>query len=551
MKILIPMRQALADDRLLGKAMPGPSWSGWHALLIALTGAKLTDAERADFKRLTLRDREPADGRLCEAFLAIAGRRGGKTKAMATHGVWLATCCDWSDNLSLGERGRIMFVAPGMDQARVQMEYCSEIFRASPKLQAAIKNETVDQIELINRITLEVTAASAARSRGFTAVAICLDESCFLKSGDAVDSDTDLLTALRPSLMTTRGPMLLTSTPGAPLGMAHSLFKRHYKPDGSPRCLVAHGGTLDFNPSIEQSVIDQAYEDDPEAAEAEIGGKFRSPLSSYLTRAVIERAIDRNIVPQHRRLPGIRYRIYSDMATGAGRDSATMAVAHTVRDGDHDLTIFDELLEQRPPFDPLAVVRRMCEIAKFWGCTEISGDQYGRPFVSLFAKHGVNYVVSPLSTSEVYLHSRLSWTAGNVVLPLFETTTERAIEQFLTLRRKVAPGGRETVEHIGSKHVHDDLAVAISGAIYLCTPPDYGGAASMSFGGIGVFTAAPGGPVHGPDGSNTPRTPQLGDPYQPEDEADRQRLEHAKELRAKARMTAGEAPPQQYRGLLW
>jgi hypothetical protein len=551
MKIVIPMRQALADERLLGKAMPGDSWRGWHALLIAQTGAELTDAERADFKRLTLREREPADGKLCEAFLAIAGRRAGKTKAMAAYGVWLATCVDWSANLSLGERGRVMFVAPGMDQARVLLDYCRELFAASPKLKAAIKNETTDQIELINSITLEVTAASAARSRGFTAVAICLDESCFLKSGDAVDSDTDLLTALRPSLMTTRGPMLLTSTPGAPLGMAHSLFKKHYKPDGSPRCLVAHGGTLDFNPSIEQSVIDQAYEDDPEAAEAEIGGKFRSPMSAYLSRATIERAIDRNIIPQHRRIPGIRYRIYSDMATGAGRDSATMAVAHVVRDGDRDLTIFDELLEQRPPFDPLVVVKRMCEIAKFWGCNEITGDQYGKPFVSLFAKHGVNYVVSPLSTSEVYLHARVSWTADSVVLPLFETTTERAVEQFLTLRRKVAPGGRETVEHLGSKHVHDDLAVAISGAIYLCTPPNYGGASSMSFAGIGVFTGGRDMAVRGPDGSNVPRAPQLGDLYQAIDEADRERLARAKELREQARITAGEAPPLKYRGPLW
>jgi hypothetical protein len=159
MKIVIPMRQALADDRLLAKAMPGASWCGWHALLIALTGAELTDAERADFKRLTLREREPADGKLCECFLAIAGRRAGKTKAMATYGVWLATCVDWSDNLSLGERGRVMFVAPGMDQARVLLDYCRDIFRASPKLRAAIKNETTDQIELINGISLEVTAA--------------------------------------------------------------------------------------------------------------------------------------------------------------------------------------------------------------------------------------------------------------------------------------------------------------------------------------------------------------------------------------------------------
>jgi hypothetical protein len=347
--------------------------------------------------------------------------------------------------------------------------------------------------------------------------------------------------------MTTRGPML---TPGAPLGMAHALFKKHYKPDGSPRCLVAHGGTLDFNPSIEQSVIDAAYEEDAEAAEAEIGGKFRSPLSSYLTRAVIDRAIDRNIIPQHRRLPGVQYRIGLDMATGDGRDSMALCVAHKARDGDRDKVFVDELLEQRPPFAMRAVIKHVCSIARFWGCTEITGDQFGKGYISFFAEHGIRYVVSPLNTPEIYLHSRASWSADNVVLPVFETTTERAVEQLLTLRRKVAPGGRETVDHIGSKHVHDDLAVAISVAIYLCTPIDYN-AAGMSYGGIGVFTGGREIAVRGPDGSNVPRAPQLGDLYQAIDEADRERLARAKELREQARMTAGEAPPVKYRGLLW
>jgi hypothetical protein len=535
MKVLFTMRQALSDPKLLAHALPGETWAPWHSLLYALTGDVLSDAERVLFTKLTLRLREPGDGKLCEAFLAIAGRRGGKTKSMATLCLWLATCIDWSANLSIGERGRVMFVAPSLDQARVQQSYCHDILVASPKLRSLIKNETTDTIELRNGITIEVQAASAARSRGFTAVAIALDECAFLKSGDAVDSDVDLMTALKPSLATTRGPMLLTSTPNAPLGAAHRLFKKHFKADGSPLCLVANGATLDFNPSIAQSVIDTAYEDDPEAAEAEFGGKFRTPMTAYLPRAVLDRAIDTNIIPQHRRIPGIRYEMNVDMATGAGRDSAAYAVGHKVRDGDRDLLIFDELKEERPPFDPLLLVKRICDIARFWGCTEIHGDQYGKPFISLFAKHGINYIVHPLNTSEIYLHARVSWTAGNVVLPVFETTTERAVEQFMSLRRKVHPGGRETVEHLGTNS-HDDLAVAISGVIYQCTPV-HPGPSGMSWGNIGVFTGAPGGPISGPSIGgqlvDKPRTPEQI------------------ERREKARWSNGEPPPPpKYAGLV-
>ena len=46
-KPLVSMRAALGDDDLLGKALPGPSWSSWRTLLIAAMGEPLLDDERA------------------------------------------------------------------------------------------------------------------------------------------------------------------------------------------------------------------------------------------------------------------------------------------------------------------------------------------------------------------------------------------------------------------------------------------------------------------------------------------------------------------------
>jgi hypothetical protein len=98
MKKLVSMREALADPHLLGDALPGDSWSAWRTLLIASVGEPLTDDERQTFKALTGREREP--GEMVEMVLAVAGRRSGKTKAMAVLSIYLATLCDWS-----GEKG--------------------------------------------------------------------------------------------------------------------------------------------------------------------------------------------------------------------------------------------------------------------------------------------------------------------------------------------------------------------------------------------------------------------------------------------------------------
>ena len=484
MRVLIPLREALADPKILGGALVGDSWAGWKSLLLACAGEKLTDDERVHFAKLTGgREREPGDGVLCEAFVGIGGRRGGKSRAMATFCVWMASCVSWEDCLSLGERGRVMFVAPSMDQARVTMDYAKALFDDSELLHSLVENELADELHLKRRIIFEIQAASAAHSRGKTAVAICCDESAFLKSGDAVNSDEDLVTALRPSLATTGGPLLLTSSPAGAEGLVYQLFKKHYGPQGDVRAIVAKGSTVDLNPSIRVSVIDRAYAEDPEGARAEYGAEFREPSSAYLTRDIIERCVDTGLTVRSR-LPGVQYRAYVDVSTGAGRDAFAMCISHCTRDKDRDLTVIDHIFEKWPPFDPLSVVAEVCAHLKAWNIGEVMGDQFGKSLITAFARLGIRYIVTPVSTSDVYLHALPAWTSGTVSML---DGNERAVGQIAGLRRKIGQGGRETVEHPKNAYAHDDLAAVICGAIYLNTPIER--EVVTDYGGIGVVSA--------------------------------------------------------------
>jgi hypothetical protein len=309
MKILVPLRDALHDDRLLGHALVGESWAGWKTLLLAAAGEQLDDGEREHFTALTGRPKEPGDGLLSEVFLCIGGRRGGKSRAMATFCAWLASCVDWSDVLSIGETGRVLFVAPATYQAQVISDYCRALFRENELLSSLIQGETQDELQLKRRIAFTIQAASATHARGMTAVAICLDEVCHLPSTDAVNSSEDLTQALKPSLASTGGPLLLTSSPAGAEGLAYALFKRHYGPDGDVRCIVAKGSSRELNPSLRASIIDKAYADDAVAAAAEYGAEFREPMSSYLTREIVERCIDKGVTSRVR-LPLIQYEAF-------------------------------------------------------------------------------------------------------------------------------------------------------------------------------------------------------------------------------------------------
>ena len=76
---------------------------------------------------------------------------------------------------------------------------------------------------------------------------------------------------MRPAMATIPNAMLLcASSPYAKRGALHDAHKRHYGKDGDP-ILVWKAATRTMNPTVPQSVIDQAMERDRSDAEAEYG----------------------------------------------------------------------------------------------------------------------------------------------------------------------------------------------------------------------------------------------------------------------------------------
>lgn len=130
MKPRATIRKALTDRARLGSVLDGISWRAWRVLLIAAMGEALTEEERALFNQLTGRDREP--GQRVEEFVAVIGRRGGKSRAMATLACYIAGLCDHA--LVHGERGIVLCIAPDQRQAMITLDYATAAFEASPIL---------------------------------------------------------------------------------------------------------------------------------------------------------------------------------------------------------------------------------------------------------------------------------------------------------------------------------------------------------------------------------------------------------------------------------
>jgi hypothetical protein len=443
------LRRALEDKQLLGASLEGPSWHVWRSILLAAMGEALKADEIETFRRLT-GGREPPNKRVDELW-AVVGRRGGKSSAIAALAVYIAAMC--KHKLSRGERGIVLCIAPDQRQARVVLGYCVGVLESTPLLSKFIARCNADSVELTNGHVIEVRSASFRRLRGITCLATICDEAAFWHSEDSTNPDSEILGAVRPTLATTGGPLIVISSPYARRGEMWETYRRNFRSDGDPGILVCQGTSRDFNPSLPQSVIDRAMERDEPAARAEYLAEFRTDIEGFINRDAVVACITAGV---RERMPENRnhYVAFCDPSGGSG-DSMTLAIIH--KEG--KVIVLDAVRESRPPFSPEAVVAEQAELMRKYRIAQVFGDRYAGEWPrEQFRHYGINYEPADKSKSDLYIDLLPLLNSRNIDL----LDNERLISQITGLERKTARSGKDSIDH--SPGGHDDLANAVAGA---------------------------------------------------------------------------------------
>jgi len=322
------------------------SWICWTVFLSALFGLPIDQDRLEIFYQCTGRSAPPV-GSFSESWL-IVGRRGGKSIILALIAVYLAVFKTWSDRLVPGERGTVLVIAADRRQARVIFRYIAALITQTPLIAPLVDGEvTQDRIDLTNGISIEISTANFRSVRGYTLIACLCDEIAFWQGDDSANPDTEILAAIRPA-MTTMQPdamLLCASSPYARRGALYEAFRKHFGRDDAP-VLIWKASTLTMNPSVQQLVIDEAYERDPAKAAAEHGAEFRTDIENFVSSEVVEACI----TPDRFELPPIGGVIYSGFVdpSGGSADSMTLAISH--RDGEK--VVLDVVREIKPPFAP-------------------------------------------------------------------------------------------------------------------------------------------------------------------------------------------------------
>ncbi len=446
--------QAIDHPGLFGPYFADPSWDAWRAFLAALTAEDMTESEVAIYQECTGRQGPPV-APFREATL-IVGRRGGKSRVLALIAVCLATLRDYEPFLAPGEVATVAVLAADRKQARTIFRYASGLLKAISALHELVEDEKTESIILSNRVVIEISTASFRTARGYSFAAVLADEIAFWQQDESSSNpDTEILRALRPGLASIPGSILLkASSPYAKKGELYKAYRRHYGKDGAGE-LVWKAPTQTMNPKLDPEFIREAYEDDPEAADAEYGANFRSDLADFVTREIVDAVtcIGRSELPP---MAGVTYTAFCDPSGGAS-DAMTLAIGHL---GDNGAAILDAVREARPPFDPEQVVIEFSDLLKRYEISHVIGDRYGGEWPrQRFREHGISYDPSARPKSNIYVDLLPLLNAQRVEL----LDVPRLAAQLVGLERRVARSGKDSVDH--SPGGHDDLANAVAGVL--------------------------------------------------------------------------------------
>jgi hypothetical protein len=442
---------ALADPELLG-ALPAfrdlSTWRPWLAFLRAVYGLAMDDEDLARFRKHTGRS-APRAGGYPEAVV-ITGRQSGKS-AIA------ATVCAFE--AATGQKRGTFALLVAQDERGVKrtlFNYAREPFREVPVFAREVVRETADTLDLASGVSLACYPCRPAAVRGVRAGIVCVDELAFFTATDGRPTDREMLRAVRPTLATTGGRLLILSSPYGQAGALWDLHRQHYGRDDSS-VLIWQATGPEMNPTLPADYIERMREDDPDAYRSEVLGEFRVGLAALFDPESLEACVVRDrreLAPA----AGVAYRAFVD-PSGGRSDAFTLAIGHRAAD---QVVAMDLLRAWRAPFNPSDVVAEAAAVLKSYGVHRVTGDRYAGEWPrEAFSRRGIMYETAEKPKSDLYLEALPVVNAGKVEL----LDLPELLRELRGLERRRGTSGRDRVDHRSG--AHDDRANAAAGLVSL------------------------------------------------------------------------------------
>jgi hypothetical protein len=280
---------------LFGRWFAGDSWKGWRTILKAAQGQPLSESERAFFASVA-GGRSPPNKPVKELF-CISGRRSGKDSVASGIAAHMAGSFQSNGLLRPGERATIACCAVDRTTSAILHRYISAYFREIPSLKALISRETSEGLELKNGVDIVIATSDFRAVRGRSYLLCVMDELAFFRDEDSsTNPDKEIYRSLAPGMTTIPQSLLIGITsPFKRSGLAYDRWAKYFGKD-DPRVLVIRAPTACLNPSIDESEIAAAMQDDPLAARSDFYAEWRDDLAGYIPRELLSRCVDPGVM---------------------------------------------------------------------------------------------------------------------------------------------------------------------------------------------------------------------------------------------------------------
>jgi hypothetical protein len=322
--------------------------------------------------------------------------------------------------------------------------------------QEIISERALDAFQLKSGTRLEILASDYRSVRGFTLLAVVVDEACFLGLSETsrVSTDTALIRAIEPALATTDGKLIAISSPYSRSGWAYETWQKHYGQDSSQDILVWQAPSRKMNSTLPKSVVARAKREDLAAALSEYEAQWRDDVSAFCPLELVEQCVVKHRfenVPE----PHVKYFAFVDLS-GGRNDASCLCISH--KEG--NVAVLDLLKDFPSPHNPYLAVGEMVRLLDRWGIRRVTGDAYSAEFAAAaFQDRGVTYRKSEKNKSALYADLLPLLSSGRVEL----LDHSRMIKQLCQLERRTRAGGKDTIDH--PQGGHDDLINAAAGAL--------------------------------------------------------------------------------------
>jgi hypothetical protein len=333
---------------------------------------------------------------------------------------------------------------------RTLLRYAAAPFDLVPMLASTVVARTADTITLTNGVTIAAYPCRPQAVRGLRSRVVVCDELAFFKSSEGYATDTEMIRALRPTLATTGGKLIVLSSPYAQAGALHDLHRKNYGREESP-VLVWQASAADMNPTLPADYLERMAEDDPEGYRSEVLGEFRTGITAFLDSDSLASCVvsnRRELLPRE----GVRYLAHVD-PSGGGKDAFALAIGHR----DHDRVIVDVLRAWHSK-NPEGVVAEAADLLRRYGVSSVRGDRYSAEWSrEAFRKRGIAYEWSELDKSSLFLELLPIVNSGAIEL----LDDDQLLRELRGLERRRGSSGRDRVDHRPGEH--DDRANVVAG----------------------------------------------------------------------------------------